>query len=79
MQPAEASTMPANPHAGMGMDMAGAPAQPQLKWTLPSGWKEKPLSEMRAGSFEAAGKDGQSADVQLSHCPRADRKWNSPI
>jgi hypothetical protein len=68
MQPADASTMPANPHAGMGMDMGGASAQPQLKWTLPSGWKEKPLSEMRVGSFDA-GKEGQAADVSIIPLP----------
>lgn len=61
-QPA-AGGMPANPHAGM--DMGGAMAQSQLKWTLPDGWKEKPLTDgMRVGSFDA-GKEGKPADVSI--------------
>ena len=69
-QPTAASGMPANPHAGM--DMAGGMAQAQspLKWTLPSGWKEKPLTEMRVGSFDA-GKEGQVADVSIIPLPTA--------
>ena len=78
MQPAEASTMPANPHAGMGMDMGSAPAQPQLKWTLPSGWKDKALSQMRVGSFDAPGKDGQSADVSVIPLPTAGPETELP-
>lgn len=58
------SGMPANPHAGMDMTGMGGGAQPQVKWTLPSGWKEKELSQMRVGSFDA-GKDGQVADVSI--------------
>jgi len=54
----------ANPHAGMDMGMGAASAQPQMKWKLPSGWKEKELSQMRVGSFEA-GKEGQTADVSI--------------
>jgi hypothetical protein len=57
-----AGGMPANPHAGM--DMGGAPSQPQLKWTLPDGWKEKAVTDMRVGSFDA-GKDGKAADVSI--------------
>jgi hypothetical protein len=61
-----ASSMPANPHAGMDMGMGmGATAQPKLKYTLPSGWKEKELGQMRVGSFDAPSKDGQSADVSI--------------
>jgi hypothetical protein len=64
------SSLPANPHAGMnmGMGMNGG-AQAQAKWTLPVGWQEKPLSEMRAGSFDAPGKDGQKADVSIIPLP----------
>ena len=61
--------MPLNPHAGMGMDMAGTGAQSQVKWTLPSGWQEKPLSEMRVGSFNAQDKDGDAADVSIIPLP----------
>src|SRR5580765_7911205 len=55
--------MPANPHAGM--DMGGTPAQSHLKWTLPDGWKEKPVTDgMRVGSFDA-GKEAKPADVSI--------------
>jgi hypothetical protein len=57
-----AGGMPANPHAGM--DMNGAGAQPQVKWTLPEGWKEKAVTDMRVGSFDA-GKEGKTADVSI--------------
>lgn len=69
-QPADAARAeqaPMNPHAGM--DMAGggaAMAMPQVKWTLPTGWQEKPLSEMRVGSFDAKG-----ADVSIIPLPSA--------
>jgi len=66
---AGAPGVPMNPHAGMDMAMSGA--QPQLKWTLPDGWQEKPLSQMRVGSFSAPGKDGQSADVSIIPLPSA--------
>ena len=57
------SAMSANPHAGM--NMGGAPAQSQLKWTLPDGWKEKPVTDgMRVGSFDA-GKGDKPADVSI--------------
>jgi hypothetical protein len=55
--------MPANPHAGMDMG-GGAATQSPVKWTLPSGWKEKAPSQMRVGSFEA-GKEGHAADVSI--------------
>ena len=60
-----AGGMPANPHAGMdmgGMVASGAP--PQVKWKVPSGWKEKQPGQMRVGSFDA-GKEGQAADVSI--------------
>jgi len=62
-----ANGSPANPHAGMdmGAGMGAVAGQPQLKWALPTGWKEKPLSQMRVGSFDAPGKDGQTADVSI--------------
>jgi hypothetical protein len=54
-----------NPHAGMDMaGMTGGGAQPQVKWKLPSGWKEKAPSQMRVASFDA-GKEGQMADVSI--------------
>jgi len=69
-QPAATPGMAANPHAGM--DMNGVGAQPQVKWTLPSGWKEKAPSEMRVGSFDA-GKEGQAADVSIIPLPTDSR------
>jgi hypothetical protein len=69
MQTADQSTPPANPHAGVNMDMGGGAAQPRLKWTVPSGWKEKAPSEMRVGSFDAPGKEGQVADVSVIPLP----------
>src|SRR5882724_4898967 len=60
MQPAEASTMPANPHAGMGMDMGSAPAQPQLKWTLPSGWRTKDFRKCAGGGFTRRARTGRA-------------------
>lgn len=59
-----APQMPANPHAGMDMTGMGASAQSQMKWKLPSGWKEKEASQMRVGSFEA-GKEADAADVSI--------------
>ncbi|HWD91604.1 MAG TPA: hypothetical protein VG938_04560 [Verrucomicrobiae bacterium] len=67
-QSADAPTAPTDPHAGMDMNM-GSGTQPQVKWTLPTGWQEKALSQMRVGSFNAPGKDGQSADVSIIPLP----------
>jgi hypothetical protein len=61
---ATASSMTADPHAGMDMSQMGSGAQPQVKWKLPSGWKEKAPSQMRVASFDA-GKEGQMADVSI--------------
>jgi hypothetical protein len=71
--PATAPAMPANPHAGMDMGAMTA-AQPQLRWTLPSGWQEKPLTEFRAASFDAKGRDGQVADVSVIPMPTSGRE-----
>jgi hypothetical protein len=70
----QASTpaMPANPHAGM--DVGGETGQPQVKWTLPEGWQEKPLSEFRLASFDAKGKEGQVADVSIIPMPTTGRE-----
>jgi hypothetical protein len=37
---------------------------PKLKYTLPDGWKEKELSQMRVASFSASG-DGKEADISV--------------
>jgi hypothetical protein len=66
-QSGDATALPVNPHAGMNMD---APSGlPPLKWTLPAGWQEKALQDMRVGSFTAPGKDGQNADVSVIPLP----------
>lgn len=71
--PATAPVIPANPHAGMAM--GGGMGQPaHLKWTLPSGWQEKPLTEFRAASFDAKGKDGKVADVSVIPMPTSGRE-----
>jgi hypothetical protein len=48
---------------------AGAAAQPRLQWTLPAGWTEKPPTEMRLASFNAAGPDGKQPDVSVVPLP----------
>jgi hypothetical protein len=47
------------------------PAPPAMmpKWTVPSAWKEQPLTEMRLASFKAEGSGGQSADISVSSFP----------
>jgi len=55
-----------NPHAGM--DMGGG-SDAQLGFVLPDGWEKKPVSQMRAASFSAPGKDGQGADVAVIPLP----------
>lgn len=53
---------------GMGMaDASGLPAAAQggVTWTVPKGWTEKPPSQMRMGSFSAAGKNGQAVDISV--------------
>lgn len=37
---------------------------PKLKYTLPDGWKEKPLTQLRVASFEIS-ENGKSADVSV--------------
>jgi hypothetical protein len=38
--------------------------QPQLKYVLPDGWKEKPLTQLRVASFEVS-ENGKTADVSV--------------
>src|SRR5260221_9170958 len=48
-----------------------APAPPSIwpKWTVPPGWKERRLSEMRLASFKAEGSNGEPADISISSFP----------
>lgn len=55
---------------GMGAPAAGdQTAAPQLTWTLPAGWQEKPASEMRLASFSAPGAGGKSVDISIVPLP----------
>jgi hypothetical protein len=49
---------------------AAAPAQAQLTWTLPAGWKEMPPGQMRAASFIAVGKSGLTNDISVIPLPK---------
>jgi hypothetical protein len=62
---------PVDVHAGMNVAQS---AQPQLKWTLPNSWEEKPASQMRAASFTAKGNEGQTADVSVIPLPTTGRE-----
>jgi hypothetical protein len=54
--------------AGSG-NLAPAPPANPASWTKPDSWTEKPLSEMRLGSFEVAGTNGESADISVTAFP----------
>jgi hypothetical protein len=55
-------TMPTTMPDGMAVpDNSG---QPKLKYTLPDGWKEKALTQMRVASFEAT-ENGKTADISV--------------
>ncbi len=66
-------TVPKEPVATTSEPMArrpAAPATPQLRWTLPAGWKESPPSEFRVASFRVRGKDArEDADVSVVPLP----------
>jgi hypothetical protein len=49
--------------------LAPAPPSALPKWTVPSDWKEQPLSEMRLASFKVEGPNGESADISVSSFP----------
>jgi len=60
--PAPDTTMPATMPAGLpAPDNSGLPP---LKYTLPDGWKEKELTQMRVASFGVAD-NGQQADISV--------------
>ena len=48
---------------------ATEPTKPQLKWTLPAGWKEGAPSEFRVASFRIKGPGGKEADVSIVPLP----------
>ena len=56
------ATMPATMPDGLPVpDNSG---QPKLKYTLPSGWNEKPLTQLRVASFEIK-ENGKALDVSV--------------
>jgi hypothetical protein len=50
-------------------NLAPPPPTNPASWTKPASWTEKALSEMRLGSFEVAGANGESADVSITAFP----------
>jgi hypothetical protein len=62
-----------------------APSSPAIKYQLPPGWKEKPLSDMRVASFSAPGANGTSADISVIPLPVVGRDlelinmWRSKV
>jgi len=52
---------------------ASAPAIPvnsaPIRWTLPTGWKEKPADGVRLGSFAIPGDNGGKAEVAITSFP----------
>jgi hypothetical protein len=50
-------------------NLAPPPPTNPASWTKPDNWTEKALSEMRLGSFEVAGANGESADVSITAFP----------
>jgi hypothetical protein len=54
--------------AGSGNLVPPPPANPAT-WMKPDSWTEKALSEMRLGSFQVAGTNGETADVSVTAFP----------
>ncbi len=46
-----------------------APEKAPLRYALPVGWQEQPLSSMRVGSFKVSGQNGKEADVSVVSLP----------
>jgi hypothetical protein len=77
VQVSEGSAMPAPMTANIGGNTTNAPTPPPLEgaksaplgYSLPTGWKEKPLSSMRLASFSASSPNGKEADVSVVSLP----------
>ncbi|MEI9961534.1 MAG: hypothetical protein WDM76_10520 [Limisphaerales bacterium] len=65
----ELPSAPPNVMAAPDQSSMTQPAQPQLRWTLPSGWQEKTLGQMRVASFGVTNANGQTADVGVIPLP----------
>jgi hypothetical protein len=50
-------------------NLAPSPPSNPASWSKPDGWTEKPLSEMRLGSFQVAGTNDETADVSVTAFP----------
>jgi hypothetical protein len=69
--------MAAPASANIGGNNTNAPTPPMLEtaktgslgYSLPAGWKEKPLSPMRLASFSASSPEGKEADVSIVSLP----------
>lgn len=59
---AAAAAMPATMPDGL--PVPDNSSQPKLKYNLPDGWKEKPLTQLRVASFEIS-ENGKTADVSV--------------
>lgn len=61
------STVPSGAARSAPMDFHGqmGAAMPQVKYTTPKGWEQKPPSQMRVASFNVPGANGQGADVAV--------------
>jgi hypothetical protein len=62
------SAPPSNPAAAPGPNDNSA-AQPQLHWTLPSGWTEAAPGAMSIASFKVSGQNGAEAEVSVVPLP----------
>ena len=50
-------------------NLAPPPPTNPASWSRPDGWTEKPLSEMRLGSFQVAGTNDETADISVTAFP----------
>jgi hypothetical protein len=59
------------PAAGASMADTAVPtaAGPGLTWTAPAGWRVKPASAMRKGSYAVPGEGGAEADLSITAFP----------
>jgi len=65
---ASASSQP-NPAAAVPDQNQNTPAQPQLSWTLPSGWTEVAPGQMSIATFKVSGANGVEAEVSVVPLP----------
>lgn len=72
---APGATMPSDStHAGM--SMGSAAPRPNVKWSAPAGWEEKPGDEYRVVSFIIPNKEGPEANVSVIPLPSTGSEIN---